>query len=152
MAITRIYNHYIVNTHYTFDLKPYNVDERQDWFRQFDDRGPYRLFVASEGEDIIGFAFSSRIRQKAAYDSSIETTIYLDPQHVGDGTGEHLYTGLFDALARERLHRAYAGIALPNKPSVALHERLGFERVGIFHEVGWKFDRYWDVAWYQRAL
>jgi len=66
--------------------------------------------------------------------------------------GTRLYAALFESLREQDIHRAFAGIALPNPASVALHERFGFKRVALFTEQGRKFDRYWDVAWYEKAL
>jgi len=82
----------------------------------------------------------------------VETSVYLAPVESGRGLGRKLYQNLLDALAREDVHRAFGGIALPNEPSVGLHLALGFRHVGTYREVGRKFDRYWDVAWYERAL
>ena len=78
--------------------------------------------------------------------------IYLDPAWVGRGIGARLYEDLFRVLANEDVHRAYAGITLPNDASAALHERFGFERVGLFEDVGRKLDRFWDVAWFEKRL
>ena len=78
--------------------------------------------------------------------------MYLDPGAVGEGLGTRLYAVLFDALAREAVHRALAGITLPNPVSVALHQRFGFTPIGIFREVGRKFDRYWDVQWFEKSM
>jgi phosphinothricin acetyltransferase len=91
---------------------------------------------------------------KPAYDTSVEVTIYLAPDAGGCGVGTRLYKALFEALADEDLHRAYAGIAQPerNEASVRLHERFGFRHVGTYREVGRKFGRYWDVAWYEKEL
>ena len=84
---------------------------------------------------------------------SVETTVYLDPAATGSGLGTLLYGTLIDRLVGDdRLHRAYGGIALPNDASVALHEKLGFEHVGTYREVGRKFGRYWDVAWFEKDL
>jgi phosphinothricin acetyltransferase len=82
----------------------------------------------------------------------VETSVYLAPDAVGRGAGTRLYEKLFKALEGEDVHRAYAGIALPNPASVGLHERFGFKRAGHFTEQGRKFGRYWDVAWYEKAL
>jgi phosphinothricin acetyltransferase len=78
--------------------------------------------------------------------------VYCAPDAVGRGIGTRLYTAVFEALSGEDLHRAYAGIALPNAASVGMHQRFGFRHVGTYEEAGRKFDRYWDVAWYQKAL
>ena len=82
----------------------------------------------------------------------METSIYLVPAATGKGVGRALYAALFDSLAGEDLHRAYALISLPNEASVALHERFGFSLAGTMREIGRKFDRFWDVAFYEKAL
>jgi phosphinothricin acetyltransferase len=151
-ALNEIYNQYIAETHYTFDLEPYTMDARREWFSHHAGTGRYRLLVALHDDQVIGYASSSRFRLKAAYEPSIETSVYLAPQAVGRGAGKRLYAELFKALEGEDVHRAFAGVALPNPASIALHERFGFKRVGVFTEQGRKFDRYWDVAWYEKPL
>lgn len=152
-ALVDIYNHYVRETPVTFDTEPFTVDERDAWFSSFSDDGPYRLLVAANGDVVLGYASSSCFKPRKAYDVAVETTIYLDPRSTGDGIGSALYGALMDALVGDRrLHRAYGGIALPNDASVALHEKFGFEHVGTFREVGRKFDRYWDVAWFEKDL
>jgi phosphinothricin acetyltransferase len=76
----------------------------------------------------------------------------VDPEWTGHGIGRMLYERLFAALAEEDVHRAYAGITLPNPASVGLHERFGFTRIGVFTHAGRKFGRYWDVVWYEKQL
>ena len=100
----------------------------------------------------VGYASSSVFRPKAAYETSVETSVYVDPGWTGRGVGSRLYERLFAALEQEDVHRAYAGITLPNSGSVALHERFGFTLVGVFTHAGRKFGRYWDVAWYEKHL
>ncbi|MET9802570.1 N-acetyltransferase family protein [Streptomyces sp. NPDC006368] len=100
----------------------------------------------------LGYATSSPFRPKAAYSTSVEVSVYLAPEAVGRGIGTLLYDRLFGALADEDVHRVYAGIALPNDASVRLHARFGFRHTGTFTEVGRKFGRYWDVAWYEKDL
>ena len=109
------------------------------------------LVAEHEGKSI-GYACSMPFRAKQAYDPSVETSIYLAAPWTGRGLGRRLYAALFTALAGEDVHRAYAGITLPNAASVSLHEKLGFERVGLMREVGRKLGHYWDVAWYEKAL
>ena len=104
------------------------------------------------GDEIVGYATSSRFRDKAAYDTSVETTVYVRNGGARRGVGSALYTALFDAIRDEDVHRAYAGIALPNDASMALHRRFGFVEVGTYREVGRKFGRYWDVTWLERPL
>jgi len=151
-ALTAIYNHYIAETAITFDLEPYTVEERRPWLEQFDEAGPHRCVVAHEHEKLLGWACSMRFRAKAAYQTSVETSIYLAPEAAGRGVGTSLYETLFQALDGQGLNRALAGITLPNAASLALHERFGFERIGVFSEVGHKHGRYWDVVWLEKSL
>lgn len=110
------------------------------------------MFVALADGRVIGFACSSRLRPKPAYETSVETSVYVAPDAVGQGAGSRLYEELFGSLEGEDLHRAYAGVALPNPQSVALHERFAFKRVAHFTQQGRKFGRYWDVAWFEKPL
>ena len=91
-----------------------------------------------------------RWRPKAAYDTTVETTIYCAPDAVGKGIGRRLYAALFESLRGEDVHRYVAGYTMPNPATAALHERLGFKVVGTFSEVGRKFGKYWDVCWMER--
>jgi len=178
--ITEIYNHYVVHTPVTFDVEPYTVERRAPWFEQFALTGRYRLLVAEEitqsvaenarkdaaknsaedsaknaaGEksNLIGYAGTTRFRPKAAYETTVETTIYCAPESTGKGIGRRLYAELFAALAAEDINRIVAGYTLPNPASAVLHSRFGFKPIGIFSEVGRKFGRYWDVAWNERPL
>ena len=148
--LTEIYNYYVINTPVTFDIEPYTVERRQPWFQQFAPTGRHRLLVAEEAGSIVGYAGTTRFRPKAAYETTVETTIYCAPQAVGRGIGARLYTALFESLRGEDIHRFVAGYALPNPATAALHQRFGFKVVGIFTESGRKFGRYWDVAWAER--
>jgi phosphinothricin acetyltransferase len=150
--LTEIYNHYVIHTPVTFDLEPHTVERRAVWFEQFGARGRYRLLVADDGQGIAGYAGTTRFRPKAAYDTTVETTIYCAPEAVHKGIGSALYRALFAALAGEDIHQIVAGYTLPNPASAALHARFGFTPAGLFHENGRKFGRYWDVAWTERPL
>ena len=151
-AVVEIYNHYIVNTAATFDTNRFSVGERVPWFAKFADTGPYQLLVASKAGSVVGYAYSDRFNQRPAYDISVETTVYVAPNALGQGIGGALYSALFEQLAGCGLHGAYAGITLPNDASVRLHESFGFRRIGVETEVGRKFDRFWSVARYERRL
>ncbi len=150
--LTDIYNRYVVNSPATFDLEPYSVERRMPWFSQFAPAGRHRLLVAEEDGIVLGYAGTTRFRPKAAYDTTVETTIYSAADCTRRGLGSLLYAALFAAIENEDIHHIVAGFTLPNPASQALHERFGFKRVGIFHEVGRKFGRYWDVAWTERGL
>jgi phosphinothricin acetyltransferase len=152
-ALTAIYNHYIVHSTITFDVRAFAAEERRGWFDDHGVSGRHRLLVAAAADGaVVGYATSSRWRPKAAYDTTVESSVYCHPDFVGRGVGTQLYTALFDALGGEDVHRVVAGIGQPNPASVALHERFGFRRVGVFTSVGRKFGRYWDVAWFERPL
>ena len=148
--LTEIYNHYVVNTPVTFDVEPYTVERRLAWFEEFGSSGRYRIIVAEDAGEVAGYACTMRFRPKAAYESTVEMSIYCAADAIGKGIGARLYGALFEALRDEDIHRYVAGYTLPNPASAALHERFGFKRVGIFTEVGRKFGRYWDVAWNER--
>jgi phosphinothricin acetyltransferase len=148
--LTEIYNYYVVNTPVTFDIEPYTVEQRAVWFGQFGTVGRHRLLVAEENGSVVGYGGTTRFRPKAAYETTVETTIYCAQEAIGKGIGPRLYGELFDAVKGEDIRRIVAGYTLPNPASAALHERFGFKSVGIFTENGRKFGRYWDVAWNER--
>ncbi|TMF93305.1 MAG: N-acetyltransferase family protein [Chloroflexi bacterium] len=151
-AVNDIYNHYVAESHITFDVEPVSMEQRREWFTHYAPAGRHRLFVAEDGGRVVGFASSSRFRPKPGYLTSVETSVYLEPDATGRGAGSRLYESLFKSLEGEDVHRAYAGIALPNPASIALHEKFGFKRVAHFTEQGRKFGRYWDVAWFEKPL
>ncbi|MER5909388.1 N-acetyltransferase family protein [Streptomyces sp. NPDC001982] len=153
-ALTEIYNHYVREAPITFDTTVFTPEERRPWLLSHPEDGPYRLKVAvdTDSQEILGYATSSPYRAKPAYLTSVETTVYVAPHAGRGGIGTLLYGALFEALSGEDLHRAYAGIAQPNAASTRLHERFGFRYVGTYREVGRKFGRYWDVAWYEKEL
>jgi phosphinothricin acetyltransferase len=150
--LTEIYNYYVENTPITFDIEPYTVERRAKWFEQFSATGRHRLVVAEEPGGVLGYAGTTQFRAKAAYDTTVETTIYCAPGAEGKGIDSRLYAGLFEAIVGEDVRRIVAGYTLPNAASAALHKRFGFKPVGIFTEVGRKFGKYWDVAWNERPL
>ena len=151
-AIVAILNHYIRETHHSFDVDPHTEATRAGWFAGFGEQGPHRLLVAEDASGVLGYASSTGFRPKAAYARSVETSIYLRPGAEGRGLGGRVYATLFSELEAEPVHRAYAVIALPNPASIALHARLGFHSAGVLREVGFKFGRYWDVEIFEKAL
>lgn len=135
----------------TFDVEPYTVNRREPWFAQFGATGRHRLLVAEDKGVVIGYAGTTRFRPKAAYETTVETTIYCAPEAVGKKVGSRLYATLFEMLEGEDIHRFVAGYALPNAATEALHRRFGFNLVGVFSQNGRKFGKYWDVCWVERA-
>jgi phosphinothricin acetyltransferase len=150
--LTEIYNHYVVHTTITFDLNPFTVESRQPWFDAHVTDRRHRLFAAEEAGRVVAYASTSRFRQKAAYDTTVEASVYCSPTAVGRGIGRALYQTLFESIAGEDINRVVAGVTLPNDSSIALHRRFGFKPVGTFSANGRKFGRYWDVAWFERPL
>ncbi|RVU21312.1 N-acetyltransferase family protein [Streptomyces antnestii] len=153
-TLTAIYNHYVRETPVTFDTDVFTPRERRPWLLSHPEDGRHRLLVAQERDSgrILGYATSGPFRAKAAYATSVEVSVYCAPDAGGRGIGTLLYKALFEALAGEDVHRAYAGITQPNEASARLHARFGFTHVGTYREVGRKFGRYWDVAWYEKPL
>lgn len=151
-ALAGIYNHYVDHTAITFDVAPVSVADREQWIAGFSEQGRYRLRIVDEAGTVLGWACSRRFRDRAAYDPSIEVSVYLHPDAGGRGFGSLLYRTLFAALAGEDIHRAYAGITLPNDASLAIHRRFGFEDCGVMREVGRKFGRFWDVQWMEKRF
>jgi phosphinothricin acetyltransferase len=151
VQLNELYNHYVRETPITFDIEPITMEQRLEWFGHYDG-GRHRLLVATADDRVLGYATSSPFRPKAAYETSVEASIYLAPDATGHGIGTALYSRLFDELDGEDVHRAYGGITIPNPASISLHERFGFAVVGTYTEQGRKFDRYWDVVWYEKRL
>ena len=151
-ALVELYNHYVLHTAATFDVEPYTVETRRPWFEQFAATGRYRLLVAVEADRLLGYAGTMRYRPKKAYETSVECTCYVQSGLQGRGIGRALYEELFRAIASEDVHRALAGMTLPNPGSLALHQRFGFREVGRFSEQGRKHGRYWDVLWLEKPL
>lgn len=152
-AITDIYNDYVLHTTATFDITPRSVEDRTEWFYAHPRKGRYRLLAAADAHGVLaGFTASNPLRTREAYDISIETTVYVARNKRYRGIGLKLYQALFQELAGEDIHRAYACISLPNPASIALHQKTGFSPVGIFHEAGKKFDQYISVQWMEKRI
>jgi phosphinothricin acetyltransferase len=150
--INEIYNGYIVDSPISFDLEPWDLGRRAEWWEHYAETGPYRVLVAEVAARVVGAAYSTRYREKAAYRSSVETTVVLDPDYVRVGIGRRLLSALLDVVRSERVHRAYAIITVPNEASVGLHEALGYRHVGTLNDVGFKLGRYWSIVILERRL
>jgi phosphinothricin acetyltransferase len=134
------------------DLHPFEPEGRRGWFDDHAPSGRHRLLVATGSDGTpVGYA-TTAAGGKAAYDTTVESSVYCRPDVVGRGIGTAVYSALFESIAGEDIHRIVAGISQPNPASVALHQRRGFREVGVFSNVGRKFGRYWDVAWFERPL
>lgn len=149
--IAAIYAHEIANSIATFDLEP---PDSAYWQEKLAGKHPgdHLLVAVDEDEDVVGYAYSWSFRPRPAYSLTRETSIYLDPSVRGKGIGRKLYPSLLETMADTGVHTAVALVALPNPGSIALHEYCGFEQVGAMREVGYKFDQWIDVAWFQKLL
>ena len=147
-ALADIYNPYILETTITFEEQAVTSSEMASRVVEADDTGLPFLLARTEGVPA-GFAYASKWKGRCAYRHSAETTVYVGRDRWRRGIGTALYTKLIDLLQGAGIHAAIGGIALPNEPSIALHERLGFTKVAQFREVGFKFNRWIDVGYWQ---
>ncbi|MGL6159284.1 arsinothricin resistance N-acetyltransferase ArsN1 family B [Microbulbifer sp.] len=150
-TICSIYNHYVLNSTVTFEESEVAVPEMEERTSEIEHSGLPWLVAEHSGE-VLGYAYASKWKGRCAYRFSVETTVYLAPGAGGKGIGSLLYQALFDALAEKGLHSVIGGVALPNPASVALHEKLGMEKIAHFREVGFKFGQWIDVGYWQKIL
>jgi phosphinothricin acetyltransferase len=148
-ACAAIYAPYVTDDWVSFELDP--PDETEMARRIADHGASHAWLVAEIDGNLAGYAYGSPHRTRAAYASSCDVAVYVDPTFQRRGIGRALYEALLPLLGR-KYHAAFAGIALPNKASIALHEAVGFTPLGIYREVGWKMGAWRDVGWWQRLL
>ncbi|WP_420317276.1 GNAT family N-acetyltransferase [Ekhidna sp.] len=151
-AIVDIYNHYIEYSHATFEMTTISTEEMINRIRrvQVDFKLPW---LVTELEDqVIGYAYASQWKPRVAYAKTAESSIYLNKDHGGKGLGMPLYYRLMKELKDFGYHAIIGGMALPNEASCTLHEKLGFQKIGEFKEVGYKFDRWINVGYWELIL
>jgi L-amino acid N-acyltransferase YncA len=150
-ALAAIYNHYIAHTIVTFEETPVAAGEMA---RRLADvqAGAFPWLVALDGPRLLGYAYATPWRPRSAYRFSAEVTVYLESGATGRGVGSALYGALFPMLEARGIHVVMGGISLPNDASVALHEKFGMRKVAHFAEVGFKFNHWVDVGYWQRTL
>jgi len=151
IQIAYIYNHYIATSHSTFELDPINEDEMRRRMDLENDLS-FPFFVYESGGVISGYAYGRLFRPRGASHYSIETSVYVRPGKDGMGIGSALYERLIEDIRSRDFHTIVAGISLPNEPGVHLHEKFGFEKAAHFREVGRKFDRWFDVGYWELVL
>ena len=149
-AICNIYNHYVLNTTVTFEEEAVSPIQMVKRIGDVQSKYPW-LVYESEGS-IIGYAYANAWKPRAAYRHTVEVSVYLDPAHTGKGLGKEIYAALIKRLEPLNIHTAIGGVALPNEASVRLHEALGFREMGYFKEVGFKFGKWVDVAYWDLLL
>ena len=148
--ICEIYNHYILKTTTTFEIDPLTEEEFSKRLQDISTTYPYLVY--EENGTIVGYAYASIFRTRVAYKNTVETSVYVHPNHFQKGIGKELYADLIKALKQTNFHSAIGGITLPNEPSVILHEKMGFVKIGHFKEVGFKFNQWLDVGFWQLML
>lgn len=150
-ALAEIYNVYVRDTVITFEETPVSSDDMADRIQKRANDGLPWL-VVEQDKTILGYAYAAPWRERSAYRFSVEVSVYLDANQKQKGLGSALYQALFDTLEKTEVHAALAGIALPNDASIGLHEKFGMKQVAHLPEVGFKFDRWVDVAYWQKVL
>ena len=149
-AIAAIYVPIVRDTVISFEIDPPTPAEMRQRIAATLVTHPW--LVAEQDGAVVGYAYASQHRTRSAYRWSCDVTAYMAEAARGKGTGMRLYAELFDILSAQGFHAAFAGISLPNAASVALHEKAGFEPVGIYSQVGYKHGAWHDVGWWQRRL
>jgi phosphinothricin acetyltransferase len=146
--IAEIYNHYILNSHATFELEPIDAVEMARRVGDIVDLG-YPFLVSADDENVCGYTYGRPFRPRPGYRFSVEVAVYVKHDEQQRGIGRRLYDTLIPQMFDAGFHSLIATIALPNDASVRMHERFGFEKTGHFREVGRKFDRWVDVGYWQ---
>ncbi len=150
-AIARIYDHYVRTTTVSFEEQSVSSAQMAERIAAVQTAGLPWL-VAEEDGRVVGYAYASKWHARSGYRFTIESTVYLDPDATGRGTGSKLYDALLAAVRETGAHVVMATIALPNPASVALHEKFGFAKVGHLGEIGFKLERWIDIGYWQRTL
>ena len=145
--IVAIYNHYVKDTIVTFDTDLKSSFEFRNEMMEVIKKCPY--YVAEKEGQILGYAMATDWKSRCSYKYSVESSIYMDPSHKGKGIGYKLYFKLLKELKNTEIHAVIAGISLPNVVSVELHQKMGFEKIAHFKEVGYKFNRWIDVGYWE---
>lgn len=145
-----IYNHYVENSLLTFDEVALTAAAFQEKFSTVFSSFPCLVFE-KEGK-VIGFTYASEWKSDPAYRFTVSSSIYLDPMSLDRGTGTALYRKLIEELREMKIHSIVAEILMPNEKSTRMHERLGFGKVAHLSQVGYKFNKWIDVSYWQLVL
>lgn len=149
-ACAAIYAPFVTHTWVSFELTPPDADEMAARIAACSTT--HSWLIAEVDGAVAGYAYGSQHRTREAYQSSCDVAVYVDPGFARRGFGRALYSALLPELKTRNYHAAFAGIALPNSASIALHEAMGFAPVGVYNQVGWKLGGWRDVGWWQRLL
>ncbi len=148
--ILNIYAHYILNTTITFETEVPSLNIFNERIKHIISTYPW--IICEYGDEILGYAYACKHRERSAYKWSVDVSVYLRPEYTGKGIGKILYSSLINILKFQGFINAYAGIALPNMSSVGIHEKFGFVQVALYKNVGYKFRQWIDVGWWWLQL
>ncbi len=150
-VICDIYNYYIDNTCISFEYEPVSIEEMSCRIKSTIESFPW--IVYEEHGKVIAYAYANKFAVREAYKNTLEVTVYAANNSASKGIGTELYKHLFNLIDETTsAHSLMSVIALPNEASVRLHEKLGFEKASHFKEVGFKFDQWVDVGYWQKML
>ena len=145
-----IYAPYVKETAITFEYTVPTHEEFRDRIRKTLAKYPY--LVAVQDAEILGYAYASEFKNRAAYDWAVETTIYVKQDSRKSGVGKKLYQALEEVLKQQHICNLYACIAYPNPGSIGFHERLGYQTIGHFSKCGYKFETWYDMIWMEKMI
>lgn len=149
-ACAAIYAPYVTDGVASLEEDPPDANEMRRRIEAITPRFPW--LVAEDTGQVIGYAYAAQHHPRSAYRWAADSTVYIDDARRGRGVGKALYQALLGLLAEQKLRMVCAGITLPNRASVALHESFGFQPVGIYRRIAFKRERWWDVGWWQLDL
>lgn len=150
IQISNIYNYYVTNTIVTFEMVPILDSAMADKINKTIEKYPWLIY--EEDGQILGYAYATEWKPRGAYKHTVESTVYLRNNQSGKGIGSKLYSELISQLKAMKTHSIIGGIGQPNEASIALHEKFGFQKIAHFKEVGYKFDKWVDVAYWQLII
>ncbi len=151
-AILEIFNHAILHTTAIYEYLPWQPHDIKNWFAQKEGANFPVIGILNESTELMGFASYGRFRERAAYQFTVEHSVYVHPDHQGKGIGKQLLGEVIALAGKNGIHAVIGGIDASNQVSIALHEALGFSHAGTIKEAAYKFDRWLDLAFYQRLL
>jgi L-amino acid N-acyltransferase YncA len=149
-AVQEIYGPFCEDSPITFETERPGLTDIETRIAKIVERFPW--LVCEREKEVLGYAYAGPHRDRAAYRWSVDVAIYISGNCRGQGYGTALYTALFELLRIQGYFQAYAGITLPNPASLRLHQRLGFELVGVYKRVGYKANAWHDVSWWGLTL
>ena len=145
-----IYELSVRNSPASFEIDPPSLNSFEQRFKDISSKYPW--IVCEIHGEVVGYSYASPHRERAAYQWSVESSVYLSSSNSKKGIGRALYSHLFQSLKEQGICNVFAGITIPNEASIRLHESLNFNYIGTYRNVGFKLNKWWDVGWWQLEL